>query len=263
MCGLPPAWLRSFDEEAFARHFDTISDMAEVADLENAAGTHPIIPLRVKALINFARSGLYAEAMGLPPAQLSTDELEKATEHLLSVLEPDLSGIEAACEDEAANRFVVRGGAVVAAGDGVLEPAEMKFLQARLGIGDNLPGAIASPDFMPRTLGEMAEDAKILRRKLSLNDRAGLLHVLAQVAMSAGGFVDQEQGALIEVAKMLDLSPEIFRRVVGSTPPASAGPERTAAPKKRRKRKPQAPIAEPETGMPTTSSDSSAGDPPR
>ena len=251
MCGLPPSWLRSFDEEAFAKHFDKIIDMVDYApDLEDPTGTHPIIPLRVKALLGFSKSTLYAEALGLARAEVSTDELEKATEYLLSVLEPDLSGLETASEEEAANRFMVRGAMVVAASDGVLEPAEIAFLRAKLPIGEGLAEKVAAPDFIPRTLAEMAEDAQVLQKKLSLTNRAGLLHMLTLVAMSAGGFVDAEQEVLIEIAKMLDLSEDDYRGVVGAagseaseaTPESEASP----APKKTRRRKPAKAEAVPE-----------------
>jgi Zn-dependent protease with chaperone function len=51
--GLTEKWI-CFDEAAYARHFDELSSMAELVDLEDASRTHPFDPLRVKALIAFS-----------------------------------------------------------------------------------------------------------------------------------------------------------------------------------------------------------------
>lgn len=222
MCGLPDKW-QSFDETAFAKHFDEIGGMAEIAGLDDPSSTHPIIPMRVKALIAFAQSKLYADAFGREQAELATEDMERSADYLLSVLEPDLSALETTSEQDALNRFLVSGALVMIAADGIIEPAEVDFLKARMEFTKEMSDGLLQPDFIERSLRALEPDAATLAKKLSITDRAGILHQLGLVAFSAGGFADGEQKVLAEVAMMLRVPPELYQRLVhdvaSSAPP--------------------------------------------
>src|SRR6266850_6976967 len=97
MSGVPDRWLE-FDEAVYAKQFDQIGEMAELAPMDDAFGTHPIIALRVKALMSFADSRVYPEAVGQLPKPRTNEDFEKSVENMLSVLEPDLSELETASE---------------------------------------------------------------------------------------------------------------------------------------------------------------------
>jgi tellurite resistance protein len=252
MCGLPDRWLE-FDEAAYARQFDQIGEMAELAPMDDAASTHPIIALRVKALMSFANSRLYSEALGQPPNPQADADFEKSTEHMLSVLEPDLSELETASEQDAANRLLVRGALVVVAADGALEPAEVKYLKSKMTLTEELVASMKRPDFIEVSMPEIAGAATILVKKLSLRNRAGLLHQLCLVALAAGGYATGEQEALGRIAQMLEIPQEMFQQVVdGAQVTVSEEAVKTKATKPtRRKRQPKAaPAGEGTAGLP-------------
>ena len=251
MCGLPDRWLE-FDEAVYARQFDQIGEMAELAPMDDALCTHPIIALRVKALMSFADSRLYSEALGQSPKPRANEDFEKSIENMLSVLEPDLSELETASEQDAGNRFLVRGALVVVAADGALEPDEVKYLKSKMTLSEELVAEMKRPDFIEMSMQKIAGDATILAKKLSMQKRAGLLHELCRVALSAGGYATGEQGALVRIAQMLEISPRVFDQVVDETQVAvseEAAAAKAARPMRRKRQpKPRQPRAAPEDG---------------
>jgi uncharacterized tellurite resistance protein B-like protein len=259
MCGLPDRWLE-FDEAAYARQFDRIGEMAELAPMDDATSTHPITALRVKALMLFADSRRYSEALGQPPKPLANEDVEKSIEHMLSVLEPDLSELETASEQDAANRFLLCGALVLVAADGALEPHEVKYLKSRMTLSEDMVAAMKRPDFIEVSLQGIAGDATILARKLSVERRAGLLHELCRVALVAGGYGTGEQEALVRIAQMLQISPTVFHQVVRATQVAVSEeiPAAKAAKPARRKRQPKAAAAEESIAEPPDSGTSGA-----
>jgi hypothetical protein len=126
--GLSERWI-TFDERAYAGHFDDMASMAEVVDLDDAARTHPLVPLRVKALLGFSQSTKFAGAFGRK-ARISARELETSVATMLSVLDPDLSELEGAKEEDAFGRFLMDGALLVIGADGVVEPGEVAWLQS-------------------------------------------------------------------------------------------------------------------------------------
>jgi len=251
MCGLPDRWLE-FDEVVYARQFDQIGEMAELAPMDDAFSTHPIIALRVKALMSFSDSRLYSEALGQPPKPRANEDFEKSIENMLSVLEPDLSELETASEQDAGNRFLVRGALVVVAADGALESDEVKYLKSQMTLSEELVAEMKRPDFIEMSMQKIAGDATILAKKLSMQRRAGLLHELCRVALSAGGYVTGEQEALVRIAQMLEISPRVFHQVVDEAQVAvseEAAAAKAAKPA-RRKRQPKAAAAEEGTAEP-------------
>ena len=88
--GLTEKWM-SFDESAYARQAEKISDLQELVDFQPYDETHPYSPCRVKALIAFAKSDAYAKAFGKSGAAFPAVEMEKAVEDMLSAF--DLSDV--------------------------------------------------------------------------------------------------------------------------------------------------------------------------
>ena len=209
--GLTEKWI-CFDEAAYARHFDELSSMAEVVDLEDASRTHPFDPLRVKALIAFSKSETYAKGFGKSGPTLAMAEMEKAVETMLSVLDPDLSELEGAKEEEAANQFLINGALMVIAADGVVKPEEVAWLKAHTKqdwSGDSLAQQMSKPDFQEHMLQELKSSAHILRNKLPEVKRARLLHIMCDVALCGGGLPDAEMEALDRLRQLLEIRPKI------------------------------------------------------
>lgn len=214
--GLTERWI-SFDEMAYARHFDELSSMAELVDMDNVSRTHPLIPLRVKALIAYSRSDTYATAFGRRSGSLSIQEVERSVETMLSVLLPDLTELENAQEEEALQQFLFDGALLVIAADGIVEPGEVAWLESfseQKWTTAELAERLASEEFQTELRARVAGSAHILRNKLPEQKRAGLLHVLCEVALSAGGIPDDEFEILNHLRELLDIRVELAQSVL-------------------------------------------------
>ena len=62
--------------------------------------------------------------------RISAGELEKGVETMLSVLDPDLSELEGAKDEEAFGRFLIDGALLVIGADDVVEPGEVTWLKS-------------------------------------------------------------------------------------------------------------------------------------
>lgn len=214
--GLSDRWI-SFDETAYSRHFDELSSMSELVDLEDASRTHPLTPLRVKALIAFSNSESYAKAFEKTSWNISAAEMERGVETMLSVLDPDVSELESTDEKEAANRFLFDGALLVIGADGVVGPQEVAWLDGRTEkkwSGEDLARDLANPEFQRELRQRLDANASILRNKLPELARAQLLHVMCDVALSAGGIPDTEFESLDEVRRLLKISVELAQSVL-------------------------------------------------
>ncbi len=212
-CGLTDRWL-SFDETAYSRHFDELSSMAEFIDLADASETHPIMPLRVKALIAFAKSELYAKAFGKSGWTLASDEMELHVDNMLEVLTPDLSELETGKEKEAFNQFLIDGALLVIAADGVVDPQEVAWLKHLTNdewSREELTADVSRPEYRQQLEQRLNACAEVLRFKLPELKRARLFRAMCEVAQSAGGILDAEGNVLEELQQKLGIRLEIAR----------------------------------------------------
>lgn len=209
--GLSERWI-SFDETAYSKHFDELSSMSEFVDIEDAARTHPFTPLRVKALVAFSRSELFADAFGKTNGTIPTEDMERAVETTLSVLDPDVSELEGKDTEEAANRFVIDGALKVVVADGEVASDEVAWLEKLLSkklSGETIARDLSDPDFQ-RTINDRLEsNAGILRNKLSEVGRAKLLPMLRDVAQIAGGILESEYNVLEQLRELLKVSENV------------------------------------------------------
>lgn len=214
--GLTEKWI-SFDETAYSQHFDELSSMAEVIDLEDASRTHPLVPLRVKAMILFAKSDLFAKAFGRTGWSIDIRDVERGVETMLSVLSPDLGELENAQEKEAFNQFLIDGALMVIAADGVVDPQEVVWLN-RLTESEwsaqELATKLSGADFRQQLEQRLEGCAHILRNKLPEQKRSGLLHAMCEVALSAGGIPQAEFEVLDRLRHHLRIRPEIAEDVL-------------------------------------------------
>jgi uncharacterized tellurite resistance protein B-like protein len=214
--GLTEKWM-CFDETAYARRFDELSSMAEVIDLEGATETHPFDPLRVKAMIDFSKSESYAKAFGRTTAAIPAVQMEKGVEVMLSVLEPDLSDLESAKEEEAANKFLFNGALMVITAQGGVEPKKLAWLKAHFDTDwsrQGLAQEMAKSDFGDHLRRELDSVAFVLTRKLSEFKRADLLRVMSDAAVCGGELPDAEMEALAHLRHLLEVRVEIAEDVL-------------------------------------------------
>lgn len=211
--GLNDRWI-VFDETDYARHFDQLSELNELVELDDTGSTHPPMPLRVKALMSFARSETYAKAFGAGSWELTTGELEREVEAMLAVIDPDLSAMEDADEQRAANEFIRAGALLVVAADGVVSPEEIAWLNCNTGdahTAESVQAALADGAFLERAREDLQRSANVLRHKLPEVLRGGILRTMCEVAASAGGIFDAEMRVLNELRNALEVSLDIAR----------------------------------------------------
>jgi len=232
--GLSEKWV-SFDETAYSRHFDELSSMAEVVNLEDASRTHPLTPLRVKALMAYAKSEPCSTAFERSRWTIASDELERGVETMLSVLSPDVSDLESKKEEEAGNEFLYTGALMVIAADGMVNPEEVGWLRKltrQKKSAKQLAEDCCRPDFAEKALRRLSPVAAILRNKLSDKKRAGLLYAMCEVAACGGGIPEPEFKVLDRIRQLLDVPVEIAKHVLHSALNADdeAAPELNGAP---------------------------------
>jgi uncharacterized tellurite resistance protein B-like protein len=211
--GLNDRWI-VFDETDYARHFDQLSELNELVELDQTGSTHPPMPLRVKALMSFSRSEFYAKAIGASTWELTTGELEREVDAMLAVVDPDLSEMEGADEQRAANEFIRAGALLVVAADGVVSPEEIAWLNRNTDgahTAESMQAALADGTFLERTREDVQRSAQVLRHKLPEVLRGGILRTMCEVAASAGGIIDAEMRVLNELRNTLEVSLDIAR----------------------------------------------------
>ena len=214
--GLSDRWI-TFDEAIYAKAFDDIADLTEIVNVAHADASHPMIPLRVAALIAFGRSELYAKAVGLSDWDLAAADLEKTIENMLAMVEPDFTELETADDASAFNRMVVQGAMLVVASDGVVAPEEVSWFRSQvkdLELDADFLERIVTEEFQKQTLTGLEPVAHILCAKLSTQKRAGLLRVLCDVAVCAGGILEGEFRVLDHLRQLLEIPPDFASSVL-------------------------------------------------
>jgi uncharacterized tellurite resistance protein B-like protein len=214
--GLTERWI-SFDEAAYSRHFDEIASMSELVSFEEASRSHPLSPLRVKALIAYSNSEAFASAFGKENWTVSTDEMERTIENMLSVVAPDLSELDGKDEAEATSRFLFDSALLMIGADGLVSPDEVAWLQQRISpelTAEKLEEDVLNPAFRKELIQQIQENSRILVTKLPQISRAHLLRIVCDIAVRAGGFVESEFEVLNMLRDCLDVPIEIAKRVL-------------------------------------------------
>ena len=210
--GLPDRWL-AFDEEAYARHFDLINNMADVVDIRSEARTHPVDPLRVKALIAFHQSETYAQAYGREDGRMAGPELERCVESMLAVLDPDLSELENASDDEAANTFIMYSAMMLISADGKVEPAEVEWIKRLTQskwTSEELARELGKPGFREYAINQIEASGRVLRAKIPELKLAPLLETLCRLALCEGDVLPAaEMSVLDNLRQVLGIRPDI------------------------------------------------------
>jgi hypothetical protein len=225
--GLTERWI-SFDEAAYSRHFDEIASMSELVSFEEASRSHPLSPLRVKALIAYSKSEAFATAFGKDNWTVSTDEMERTIENMLSVVAPDLSELDGKDEAEATNRFLFDSALLMIGADGLVSPDEVTWLQQRISpelTAEKLAEDVLNPEFQKELIQRINASCKILVTKLPQISRAHLLRIVCDIAVMAGGFVESEFEVLNLLRDCLDVPIEIAKRVLSMAEAESVGGE--------------------------------------
>lgn len=242
--GLGEKWIR-FDEKAYAGQFDKLSQMAEIVEMEGNNLSHPLTPLRAKAVMDFAESSLFFEASGQLKSGISSDELEMKIENNLSVLETDWRKLESADFNGATMDFFVNAALYLVAADKSLDPFEENWLQVTFkdDAGEFIKH-MASPDFPAATEEILRRTGQILIGHLTEIQRVKMFEDIVVPAFGNGGIQDEEWVVINKIVECLDIRVEFAKKALdiaagkaeAMLPPQDAG---QVSPKKRG-RKPKA-----------------------
>ncbi len=210
-----------FDEGRYAEQLAMLDEKeGDGVDLRQETATHPLVPLRVKALMEFARSEPFARAFGRTQFDLAPAELEKRVQYMLSMLDADLSEWQGQDELKALNRFLFNAALLLMGADGIVQPTEVAWLTAHFkgfhpDQAGELEARILDPRFRDELMKGLTEDASILQAKLTGVQRAGLVRVLITLAQAAGAVVDSESEFLETLRQMLAVPVELVRQPLG------------------------------------------------
>jgi tellurite resistance protein len=199
------------DLAAFVSQIDALhAAPAACADERNEEGvldcfdTHPYSPLRVRALLAFARSQAFQRATGKPADGIDGDELERIVEHDLSVMEP--SYLEDRGETpELMRRVLYCAGVCVAAANGDIAATELRALRALLGAKNvDIPDQL---DAIRKELGERLAEAK---DKVPFAGRAQIVQHATIIAAADGVVEQSELDELTRLAQGLGVDPQVI-----------------------------------------------------
>ena len=167
--------------------------------------THPYSPLRVRALLAFARSQAFQRATGGTADGIEADELERLVEHDLSVMEPTY--LEDKTEETSAlmRRVLFCAGVCVAAANGEIAPTELRALRALLGSKN-----VDIPEDLSQITQELADKVIEAKTKVSFTGRAQLVQHATIVAAADGVVEARELTVLFTLAEGLGVDPIVI-----------------------------------------------------
>lgn len=191
------------DLEAFASQIESLASAPSATTDERGEdetldcfSTHPYTPVRVRALLAFARSDAYRAACGDGPGELPLGDVEEIVERDLGLMEPSYLE-EPDAESKKLRRAMFCAGAVVAAAHGDIADAEVNALRALLGADDvPKPEAIAALRSELDTLLAELAGARLARR-------AQLVQHLTIIAAADGNVDQAEYDVMADVADKL------------------------------------------------------------
>ncbi len=190
------------DERHIVPDFDTFASQVEALLATPAAcalerhaeqvldcfDTHPYNPIRVRALLTYARSKAYLGAVGSNATGLEDEELERVVNRDLSIMEPSYLE-DSSSDSEAMRRLLYCAGVSVARADGEVSAAEVRALRALLG---SKKAEVPEQERLETLASELATMLESAATSFSLEARAQLVAHITIIA-AADGVVSQSE----------------------------------------------------------------------
>ena len=209
----------SSDLQAFAAQVEALAATPEARaqprdddDTLDCFCTHPYGSVRVRALVAFARSAKYRQAIGesLPSDAIGDDELAAIVERDLDLMEPSYLE-ETSAHSEELRRLLFESGVCVAAANGEIESAELDALRTLLG-----PTAMLG-EIDPAAIRERIDERLARVRETSpLAERAQLVQHLTIVAAADGQVCEAELYEMQRIAAALDVDPLVIEQTLAA-----------------------------------------------
>ena len=199
------------DLDAFVSQIDALhaapaacADERDAEHLLDCFDTHPYSPLRVRALLAFARSQAFQRATGKAADGIDESELERIVEHDLAVMEPTY--LEDRNEhSELMRRVLFCAGVCVAAANGDIAPTELRALRALLGAKN-----VDIPEQLDAIRKELVERVAEARDKVPFLGRAQIVQHATIVAAADGVVEQSELDELTKLAQGLGVDPQVI-----------------------------------------------------
>lgn len=202
----------NLDVEALLQQIEELKDRPEM--MEESFASHPLLPIRLKALDLFARSAK-ARRAGFPfkGRALGDAVLEDAVDALILLsrrypFKP---------VPEAAMRAIALGGALIMGSDHRISDEEVKVLVTLLHrfFTDEPEREILTR--RKEILDRIAPALSILKRKGDAEDRTFVLSRLADIAMADGAITEPESAVVLDLAKKMGVpSNTVYSILVGA-----------------------------------------------
>jgi len=198
--------------DALAEQIDEITGSAEM--VEEAFSTHPLLPIRLKALELFWNSERATRNNCKGGSKsLSDEELESHVDELIALTRrhPTTPLSVAVME------MIAYGGALMLSRDGDIGDDEIKLLIQMLHeMFTDDPESVMITD-MKEIDKRLHEVAAVIKEEGGEGDKAFLLARFAEIALADGALMDEEGKVITALAGMLDVSPEKAYGIIVST----------------------------------------------
>ncbi len=200
----------NLDIEALVGQIDEIKGHPEM--MEENFSSHPLLPIRLKALDLFAKSEK-ACRNGFPalaPDLLADEALENAVDDLVRLTRRyPYKPIH-----KAMMQVVALAGAQRLAADGDVSDEEVKILVQILHqwFTDEPEEEIVTG--RDEILGRLAAPIEVVRTEGDAEDKAFVLSRLAEVALADGALMDAESAVILDVAHKLEMPPKAAYRIM-------------------------------------------------
>ncbi len=190
----------NLDVEALFSQIDEIKGRPEL--MSEAFASHPLLPIRLKALDLFSRSEK-ARRNGFPTGGklLGDADLEDAVDELVRLTR------RFPCKPvhQAVMRTVALGGALLLSADGEASDEEIKILVQILHRWfTDEPEEVIVTD-RKEIESRLPQELAVIKKDGDAEDKAFVLSRLAEVALADGALMDAEGAVILEVARQLDM----------------------------------------------------------
>ncbi len=190
------------DIEALMAQIEEIKGHPELVAAEFS--THPLLPIRLKALEIFSRSAKAVRAGFAGAGTVGDDALEDEVDALVRLTRR----YPTRPVHLAVMRCVAAGGALLLAADGDVSDDEIKVLVQSLHhfFTDEPEGEIETD--RGRNEAKLAEAAAVINAEGDESDKLFVLSRLADIALADGALMDEEGGVILEIGQRLDVPPK-------------------------------------------------------
>jgi uncharacterized tellurite resistance protein B-like protein len=193
----------NLDVDALLEQINEIKSSPELID--SVFASHPLLPIRLKALELFAHSTVAAQcgcSLAGEPVELATVESEIDDLIALTRRYPTKA------LHEAVMKALALGGALVMGADAMITDAEVKMLVKMLhGMFTDEPEKVIVTD-RSKVEKALPEALRVIDEEGGEDEKVFLLSQLATIAYADGALIEAESQAILQIAEHLDFPPD-------------------------------------------------------